>query len=258
MIVPYVEVGLALPQFSHGGLPVIDVVDTVTVTHAAAREAHKLRTQCCERLCKVFAKSVFASLISVHGEEAHHIDIVAAGLGGFHNEASLGGVAVGVDVDGPGVRDARGERERDERARRRHKEPREPPDRVPVDAGLVGAHRSYLLCRMHPQAHPLGSGRPCAPDDSKVRGASLASVAQQIAVGGGALASLGSLYGNGPAPRGPCREGCCFGVGLRVGCAPTGKDGPRVRAQLRHADTRRVAPQCPGPSTCPRAIIYSS
>ena len=69
MISPDIEVRLPLPQLSYAGLPVVDVVISLTVSGAAAREADKARMKLFDGLGKVGSKSVFAATESVAWEE---------------------------------------------------------------------------------------------------------------------------------------------------------------------------------------------
>ena len=93
VVVPDVEVRLTLPQLTHCGLPVVDVVNAVAVAHAAAGEAHELRTQVRQLLGQIPAQTVFTTLVGVHGEEAHHVEVILSGFDGFHNETPVGGTA---------------------------------------------------------------------------------------------------------------------------------------------------------------------
>ena len=71
---PDIEIGLTVLQRPDGVLPVIDIVESLSVTHATTREAHEFRLQGRDGLSQVFAQSVLTMLESLLREEAHHID----------------------------------------------------------------------------------------------------------------------------------------------------------------------------------------
>ena len=55
VVTPDVEVGLSVLQRTHGVVPVVDVVETLAVTHAPAGETHELGLQVGDGLGKVVA-----------------------------------------------------------------------------------------------------------------------------------------------------------------------------------------------------------
>ena len=91
VVVPDVEVGLAVLQRSHGVVPVVDVVDAVAVAHAAARETDEFRLQVGDGLCQVFAQTVFTAFEGVLREEAYQVYRGGALLLRCHQQAGMGG-----------------------------------------------------------------------------------------------------------------------------------------------------------------------
>ena len=73
MIAPDVSVGNTVVERTHGMVPVVDIVKSVAVAHAASWETHKLRVQVGNRLRKVASESVLSSLECILREEAYHV-----------------------------------------------------------------------------------------------------------------------------------------------------------------------------------------
>ena len=73
MIIPYIAVGRAFLQRSHGVLPPIYIIQSVAMTHTSAWESHKLRMEIGNHLCEISAQSVLASLECVLRKETDHI-----------------------------------------------------------------------------------------------------------------------------------------------------------------------------------------
>ena len=69
MIVPDIEVGLTLPQFSDGSLPVVDIIDAVAMRGTSARESHEAGLQVGNGLCKILAKAVGVTFVGVLREK---------------------------------------------------------------------------------------------------------------------------------------------------------------------------------------------
>ena len=73
MIAPDVSVGNTVVERPHGVVPVVDIVKSVAVAHAASWETHKFRVQVGNRLRKVASESVLSSLECILREEAYHV-----------------------------------------------------------------------------------------------------------------------------------------------------------------------------------------
>ena len=89
MVIPDVEVGLALLQQTHGVLPMIDIVETLSVRHASAREAHELRMQGGNGLGQVLTHTVLATFEGVLREERDHIHAHVSCLQGYDDQPGL-------------------------------------------------------------------------------------------------------------------------------------------------------------------------
>lgn len=76
MIRPDVLCRFPVLPWSYALLPVINVSDTLSVTHASTWETHEFRVQICHGLSQILAQSV--TFERVVGEEADHIDVNAA------------------------------------------------------------------------------------------------------------------------------------------------------------------------------------
>ena len=72
VVVPDVHVGLAVLPGAYGVLPVVDVVESLSVAHAAAGESHELRLQRGDGLSQVAAQAV--ALVGVLREERYHVE----------------------------------------------------------------------------------------------------------------------------------------------------------------------------------------
>ena len=64
--------------------PVVDIVYTVAVGHAAAGEAHEARVDVGEFLGEVGTETVLASAECLRREERHHVDVGFGALYVFH------------------------------------------------------------------------------------------------------------------------------------------------------------------------------
>ena len=78
MVVPDVEIGLTILPRADGLVPMIDVVESLTMSHATTGEANELRFQCSDGLCKVFTESM--ALVGVLREERNHVECCLTAL----------------------------------------------------------------------------------------------------------------------------------------------------------------------------------
>ena len=91
VIVPDVHVGLTFPQFSDGGLPMVDVVDALTVGSTSTRKADEARFEVGNRFSQVFAQAVGAVLESFLREERHHVETDGTNFERFYHKNCLVG-----------------------------------------------------------------------------------------------------------------------------------------------------------------------
>ena len=74
VVAPDVEVGLAILQRTYGVIPMIDIIHTLSMTHTATRETHKLGFQGCNSFRQILAKSILTPHKRLLREETDHID----------------------------------------------------------------------------------------------------------------------------------------------------------------------------------------
>ena len=91
VISPEVTKRLARLKRTDGALPVVDVVDTVAVGHAAAGKAHEARMEVGERLRQVGAEAVAAPLEGVAREERNHVEMQLVGCRRDEHKPAAGG-----------------------------------------------------------------------------------------------------------------------------------------------------------------------
>ena len=89
VIVPDVEVRLALFQRPYGVVPVVDVRQPLSVTHAAPWEPHELRLQRRDGLRQILAQSVLAAHEGLLREETHHVDARPLRLQAYQSQSRL-------------------------------------------------------------------------------------------------------------------------------------------------------------------------
>ena len=95
VVVPDVEVGLACLQRAHRLVPVIDVLETLSVAHAAAREAHELGMERGDGLGQVLAQTVLTAHERLAGEQRDHIDAHVGCLQRYDGQAGFVAAALG-------------------------------------------------------------------------------------------------------------------------------------------------------------------
>ena len=72
MIIPNISGRFAILQWTYRFLPMIDIVQTLSMQHTTARETNKLRFEFCDFLCQILAKSV--TFISIMRFQTHEIN----------------------------------------------------------------------------------------------------------------------------------------------------------------------------------------
>ena len=82
MVAPEIAQRLARLKRTDGALPVVDVVDTVAVGHAAAGKAHETRMEVGERLRQIGAEAVAAPLEGIAREERDQVEMQLVGSRG--------------------------------------------------------------------------------------------------------------------------------------------------------------------------------
>ena len=109
VVAPDVEVGLAVLQRADGLVPVVYVLQSLTVGHATAGESHELRFQVGNHLCQVAAQAVLAVHKGLLREERNHVDTHVGRLQRHDGQpgfgiATLGGEHGGIPCPSTGRR----------------------------------------------------------------------------------------------------------------------------------------------------------
>ena len=89
MVVPDVEVGLTTLEWPHRMIPMVDVLQTLAMTHTATRETHELRMQVGNNLGEVLSQAVLTAHKGLLWEKRHHIDTYTGHLLGDDDQTTL-------------------------------------------------------------------------------------------------------------------------------------------------------------------------
>ena len=89
VVMPDIEVGLTCLQGSYGMVPVVDILKTLSVAHASARETHELRLQSGDGLCQILAQSVLTTLEGLLREQGYHVNTHTGCLQRYDSQTGL-------------------------------------------------------------------------------------------------------------------------------------------------------------------------
>ena len=86
MIAPDVHGWLAFPEVTYSSLPMVDVVDALTMRCTSTREADEAWFQVGNHFGKVFTKSVGMSLEGLLWEERNEVEVDIAGFNRLYHQ----------------------------------------------------------------------------------------------------------------------------------------------------------------------------
>ena len=89
MIAPDVKVGLTVLQWSDGMVPVVDIVQTLSMAHATTRESYEFGFKVGDDLCQILTKPVLTVHECLLREQTHHIDAALVFLQSCDGQTSL-------------------------------------------------------------------------------------------------------------------------------------------------------------------------